>query len=87
MTAAYPWLCLAMASFYYLAVSAWFLQYEYHSYIWISEGLLWKRAMSLQMFGVILYLLEVAIPYTLGLEKRFATAVLLVLLIVLDAQF
>lgn len=87
MTAAYPWLCFAMASCYYLAVSSWFLDYAHYVYKWYTMGSKYNIAKSEQILGVIFYCLQIAVPYTVGLGKRFSILFVILLWFVVDAKF
>ncbi len=78
MTATYPWLSFAMAACYYLALSAWAVPFAVSLYRYCTMvTLFYKR----KAFDLIMLLSHMAIPYTLGSRKPFATLLLALLVL------
>ena len=83
MTATYPWLSFAMATCYYVALSAWAVALAASVYQYCNISIRYFVRVYDMIVGLILGLSTMVVAYTLGRGNSFATLVTILLWAVL----
>lgn len=86
MPAPYPWLSGIMAACYYFALAVWLGELLVSLYHYCVVDFAVKRSVSALTLAALSWALDRAVPYTLGQGWRFATLLVLILLVVFAAM-